>query len=94
MLTFIVSSSESSLFIIDEPDIYLHSDLQRQLVSVLKNLGPDILIATHSIEIISESDPDDLLVINKSYRFAKRIKDPTQLQKVFQILGSNPTFAL
>lgn len=89
MLTFIVSSSESSLFIIDEPDIYLHSDLQRQLVSVLKNLGPDILIATHSIEIISESDPDDLLVINKSYRSAKRIKDPTQLQKVFQILGSN-----
>lgn len=89
ILTFIVSSSESSLFIIDEPDIYLHSDLQRQLVSVLKNLGPDILIATHSIEIISESDPDDLLVINKSYRSAKRIKDPTQLQKVFQILGSN-----
>lgn len=89
MLTFIVSLSESSLFIIDEPDIYLHSDLQRQLVSVLKNLGPDILIATHSIEIISESDPDDLLVINKSYRSAKRIKDPTQLQKVFQILGSN-----
>lgn len=89
MLTFIVSSSESSLFIIDEPDIYLHSDLQRQLVSVLKNLGPDILIATHSIEIISESDSDDLLVINKSYQSAKRIKDPTQLQKVFQILGSN-----
>lgn len=89
MLTFIVASKGSSLFIIDEPDIYLHSDLQRQLVSILKNLGPDILIATHSIEIISESDPDDLLVINKNVRSAKRIKDPIQLQKVFQILGSN-----
>ena len=48
MLTFMVRSREDSLFIIDEPDIYLHSDLQRQLVSLLRNLGPDILIATHS----------------------------------------------
>ena len=28
MLTHLIQSSESSLFLIDEPDIYLHSDLQ------------------------------------------------------------------
>jgi len=89
MLTFFVNSREASLFIIDEPDIYLHADLQRQLVSILKSLGPDILIATHSIEIISEADPDDLLVVNKNYKSAKRIQDPSQLQKVFNTLGSN-----
>lgn len=89
MLTFFVSSSEAALFIIDEPDIYLHADLQRQLVGILKSLGPDILIATHSIEIISEADPDDLLIVNKNYKSAKRIKDPSQLQKVFHTLGSN-----
>lgn len=89
MLTFFVNARAASLFIIDEPDIYLHADLQRQLVGILKNLGPDILIATHSIEIISEADPDDLLIINKNYKSAKRIKDPSQLQKVFNTLGSN-----
>jgi hypothetical protein len=89
MLTYIVRGKESSLFIIDEPDIYLHADLQRQLLSVLKALGPDILIATHSTEIISETDPDDLLVINKTFPSARRIKHPTQLQQVFQVLGSN-----
>jgi len=89
MLTYLVRAKDSSLFIIDEPDIYLHSDLQRQLLAILRTLGPDILIATHSTEIISEADPDELLLINKKFTSAKRIKDPTQLQHIFGILGSN-----
>jgi predicted ATP-dependent endonuclease of OLD family len=89
MLTFMVKSRDTVIFIIDEPDIYLHSDLQRQLLSILKTLGPDILIATHSTEMISEVDPDDLLVINKTFKSAKRIKDPRQIQDIFHVLGSN-----
>ncbi len=65
MLTHIVKNRRVSLFLIDEPDIYLHSDLQRQLLALLKALGPDILIATHSTELISEADPNDILVIDK-----------------------------
>lgn len=89
MLTYIIRANNDSLLIIDEPDIYLHSDLQRQLVGLLKSLEMDVLIATHSTEIISEADPGDLLVINKKANSAKRIKDPTQLQGVFSVLGSN-----
>lgn len=89
MLTYIVRARKDSLLIIDEPDIYLHSDLQRQLVGLLKGIGPDVLIATHSTEIISEADPGDLLIVNKKTLSAKRIKDPSQLQGVFGVLGSN-----
>jgi AAA15 family ATPase/GTPase len=89
MLTFIIKNRNSTIFIIDEPDIYLHSDLQRQLLGILKGLGPDIIIATHSTEMISEADLNDILVINKSSKSAKRIKDPSELQKIFQTLGSN-----
>lgn len=89
MLTYILRAKKYSLLIIDEPDIYLHSDLQRQLVGLLKNMEPDILIATHSTEIISEADPGDLLIINKKERAAKRIKELSQLQSVFEALGSN-----
>jgi len=56
MLTYIVRGKGTSLFIVDEPDIYLHADLQRQLLSTLKTIGPDILIASHSTEIITEAD--------------------------------------
>lgn len=89
MLTYIVRASEDSLLIIDEPDIYLHSDLQRQLVEILRQRSSDVLIATHSTEIISEADPGDLLVVGKKSQSAKRIKNPAQLQSIFGALGSN-----
>ena len=89
MLTHLVQSSDKSLFLIDEPDIYLHSDLQRQLIGLLRNLGPDILIATHSTEIIAESEADDIVLISKKNRWAKRIKSPSDLTEVFVTLGSN-----
>ena len=89
MLTYIIKNKNSTLFLIDEPDIYLHSDLQRQLLGILKNLGPDILIATHSTELVSEAEINDILVINKTNKSGKRIKDIGQLREVFNVLGSN-----
>ena len=89
MLTHLVKSRQSSIFLIDEPDIYLHSDLQRQLMNLLGGLGPDVLLATHSTEIVSEAEADEIVLIDRSKRFAKRLKDPTQLFEVFSGLGSN-----
>lgn len=89
MLTHIIQANQNAMFLIDEPDIYLHSDLQRQLLSILKNMGPDIIIATHSTEIITEAETNDIVLINKTRRHAQRIKDPSQLEDVFKILGSN-----
>jgi len=89
MLTHLIQSSDVSLFLIDEPDIYLHSELQRQLLGILRALGPDILIATHSTEIITEADTDDILLINKNARSARRIRGPSQLGSVFSALGSS-----
>jgi len=89
MLTFIVEGQDAALLAIDEPDIYLHSDLQRQLLSILKDVGPDVLIATHSTELVSESDPSDIIVVHRGARSARRLKEPGQLQAVFRALGSN-----
>ncbi len=89
MLTHLIQSSEKSIFLIDEPDIYLHSDLQRQLLHLLRNLGPDIVIATHSTEIVAEAEPDDIVLVNKKQANATRIKRPAQLAGVFAALGSN-----
>lgn len=89
MLTFIVKAKTTSMLVIDEPDIYLHSDLQRQLIQLLRGLGPDILIATHSTEMISEVEPNELVIVNKKNKSGRRIKNPGQLQGVFATLGSN-----
>jgi energy-coupling factor transporter ATP-binding protein EcfA2 len=89
MLTHIIQSRDTALFLIDEPDIYLHSELQRQLIELLRDMGPDIMIATHSTEIITEAEPDDIVLINKQRNNGRRIKQSTQLDEVFSILGSN-----
>ena len=89
MLTHLIQSRDVALFLIDEPDIYLHSDLQRQLIGLLRNLGPDILIATHSIEIISEAEADDIVLVDKRKTHARRIRQPSKLGAVFSALGSN-----
>lgn len=89
MLTHVIQSKDVALFLIDEPDIYLHSELQRQLLSLLRNLGPDILLATHSTEIVTEAETDDIVLISKNKKSARRIKDPSELRHVFDVLGSN-----
>lgn len=89
MLTHAMQAKDKSLFLVDEPDIYLHSELQRQLLTILRHLGPDILIATHSTEIISEAEADDIVLVSKSKSTARRISNPSELGAVFSLLGSN-----
>lgn len=89
MLTFILQAKDATILIIDEPDIYLHSDLQRQLVSILRDLNLQIVIATHSIEIISEVESKSLLTIHKKRKHATRISNPKDLQAIYELLGSN-----
>ena len=88
MLTHVVRWKNSSIFLIDEPDIYLHSDLQRQLLGILKSLGPDIVLATHSTEIVTEAETEDIVLIDKRRNRSRRLKRPDQLSEVFRLLGS------
>lgn len=89
MLTYIVFSEKASIFLIDEPDIYLHSDLKRQLLSILREMDSDVLIATHSTEILSEAEFEEIVVVDKKKKRAARVKDASQLSTVFSALGSN-----
>ena len=94
MLTHLIASKKVSLFLIDEPDIYLHSDLQRQLLGILRQLGPDILIATHSTELVSEAESEELVLINKSKKRAKRIRKSNDVNDVLSVLGSGLNLTL
>jgi energy-coupling factor transporter ATP-binding protein EcfA2 len=94
LLTHIVRSRNATLLVIDEPEIYLHPDLQRRLLGILKDAGPDILLATHSTEIISEAEPSDVLLISKSRRSAQRLRDTTQVQGALTLLGSGQNLTL
>ena len=88
LLSHIFRSQSRSMLIVDEPDIYLHANPQRQLLSILKASGPDVLMATHSSEIVAEADTNDVLVIDKTQRSAKRVRSPEGIQSTLGSLGS------
>jgi hypothetical protein len=68
--------------------------LQRRLLSILRDAGPDILMATHSTEIVSDADPSELLIVDKTKRSTQRLKDTDQIQQVMDLLGSNQNITL
>jgi hypothetical protein len=94
LLTHIARAAEDTILIVDEPEIYLHPDVQRQLLGIFREAGPDILVATHSTEIIGEAEPAELLVIEKTKRSAQRLKTVHGVQDALRVLGSLQNFTL
>jgi len=87
LLTHISRARKSSLLIVDEPEVYLHPDLQRLLLSILRDAGPDVLLATHSSELIAEADVSEIIEVDKaSFQAAmkpvydKFIQDATKIE--------------
>ena len=73
---------------VDEPELYLHPDVQRQLLGILRDAGPDVILATHSTEIMSEADPSEILLIDKTKRSAERLQDVEGVQAALDSIGS------
>ena len=88
LLTHISRCSESDLLIVDEPEVYLHPEVQRQLLGILREVRPDILLATHSVEILSEADPSEILLVDKSQKSARRLRDIEGVQEALDKIGS------
>lgn len=94
LLTHISRASSTTLLAIDEPEIYLHPDIQRQLLTILRGLDADVLLATHSVEIISEADPAELLLVQKGKQSAQRLRDVEGMQAALHSIGSAHNVAL
>lgn len=94
LLTHLSRANESTLIVVDEPEIYLHPDIQRQLLGILRALHSDVLLATHSVEIIGEADPSEILIITKGKKSAARLKDVEGMQLALENLGSAQNITL
>lgn len=88
LLTHVSRCSTSNLLVVDEPEVYLHPEVQRRLLGILRDQHPDILLATHSVELMSEADPSEILLINKFHRSAQRLHDVEGVQQAIDNIGS------
>jgi len=88
LLTHLSRSGNSSLIVIDEPETYLHPDVQRQLLGVIRDMETDVLLATHSSEIMAEADPSEVVLIDKHRRTGERLRDVVGVQRALEAVGS------
>jgi len=62
---FLSRVEDGASVVLDEPDVYMHPDLQRRLIRYIRGKYPQIIIATHSVEIVADLDPSEILVIDR-----------------------------
>ena len=94
IMWFLARTKENETVILDEPDVYMHPDLQRKLIRLVKRRYPQVIIATHSIEIISELDSKDIITINKKKRKMRYATDLRAVQKIIDEIGTVNNLAL
>ncbi|WP_323397444.1 ATP-dependent nuclease [Acetobacterium wieringae] len=87
IIWFISKSKNAKTIILDEPDVYMHPDLQRKVLEIAKQSYPQIIIATHSIEIISEVEPGNIVSIDKKSRRLRYATDSGAVQKIVDGIG-------
>lgn len=91
---FLTRCNNKSTVILDEPDVYMHADLQRKLIRHLKNEYKQVVVATHSVEIMSEVEAENILIIDKKKDKSVFASDFNAVQKVLLNMGSIHNVAL
>jgi ABC-type multidrug transport system ATPase subunit len=86
---FLARSPKSSIIVLDEPDVYLHADLQRKLLKILGSLHfQQNIIATHSIEMISDVQCGEIILIKKRDRVSRPLSSMDEMQSAIESIGT------
>ncbi len=85
---FICYSKNSETIILDEPDVYMHPDLQRKLIRFIRNKFPQVILTSHSVEIISEVEPNQILIVDRLRKQSNFANSFSAVQKVLEKVGS------
>ena len=88
MIWFLSRAKDHETVILDEPDVYMHADLQRRLVRFVRNRHQQVIIATHSSEIMAEVLPDNILVVDRSRERSDFASSLPAVQRVLNGFGS------
>lgn len=93
-LWFLARTPANAIVVLDEPDVYLHPDLQTKIVRLVKSKHSQTIIATHSTEIVSDVRPSEVLVIDRLSSRSRFADDDPDVQAVLGNMGSRHNIAL
>jgi energy-coupling factor transporter ATP-binding protein EcfA2 len=78
----------ASTVILDEPEVFLHADLQRRLVAILTEMPAQAITATHAQEVIAEAPARAIVWVSKDREHAVTAPDAAVLDELSKSLGS------
>lgn len=85
---FLSRTATDCTVVLDEPDVYMHPDLQRKLFRLARARFQQCIVATHSVEIMAETDPGNILIIDKKVRRSRYANNEPGLQILIDHIGS------
>jgi energy-coupling factor transporter ATP-binding protein EcfA2 len=84
--------SDPSTVLLDEPDAHLHPAMQRRLINLLRDLsateGLQVVMATHSKEIINNVAPDVIVSVSNEEQHGIRLSTYGDVLAVLEDIGS------
>lgn len=94
IIWFLTRSKDCDIIILDEPDVYMHSDMQRKILEFVTDRFPQVIIATHSLEIISRVPLNSILEIRKKDKLITYANDLESVQKIIDDIGGVSNLSL
>lgn len=87
---FLSRVNNNAIVVLDEPDVYLHADLQRKLTKILSvERYRQTIVATHSMEMIADVSPGEIVSVNKRSQRSRALSSSAQAQSVVDAIGTN-----
>lgn len=95
IITHLVRLRDTSILILDEPEINLHPEKQNELIRILRDyFDGSIIIATHSVELMNNVNISHIINVQKGQRKPKikTTNDRRFLEIIRSQIGSNFNF--
>ena len=94
IIWFISRNNSDATVVLDEPDVYMHPDLQRRLLNMVLKKFKQVIIATHSVEIMSGVDADQIITVDKTTKKMVYADNYSAVQDIICNLGSTHNLSL
>jgi hypothetical protein len=88
ILLHLYRMKSTDVVVLDEPDVFLHADLQRRLVRLLDELPCQTIMATHSAEVVSDAPGESIVWISRDRKRAVREPKRDSLVDLSSALGT------
>ena len=88
LLWHLYKARDTEAILLDEPEVYLHPDLQRRLVRLLEQLSVQVIMASHSADVIAEAPPDSIVWVDRRTNTSRRAKGDRAFSALSASLGT------